>query len=240
MILNFTVTDATKNTTTVKRFNIEGAGFPGVIRSKFFDSNFYRFLKLDLEFRQGIRIRRTELAWRIFGGTGIGLPRFDGDNINLYLPFFRQYFGGGSNSMRAWPLRKIGPGSANKSFASTQAPDRFGDLQLELNGEYRFYLMNISGITINSALFTDIGNVWFLRENADFPNGEFKLNRLWKDIGIGIGTGLRVDFGLFLVRLDYAYKAKDPSPEDVQFQNKWFNNWKLTNGQFQLGVNYPF
>jgi outer membrane protein assembly factor BamA len=100
--------------------------------------------------------------------------------------------------------------------------------------------MNISGITINSALFTDIGNVWFLRENADFPNGEFKLTRLWKDIGIGIGTGLRVDFGLFLVRLDYAYKAKDPSPEDVQFQNKWFNNWKLTNGQFQLGVNYPF
>jgi hypothetical protein len=63
---------------------------------------------------------------------------------------------------------------------------------------------------------------------------------LWKDLAIGAGTGLRVDFGFFLVRLDYAYKVKDPSPETLQAQNKWFYNWKPLNGQLQLGVNYPF
>ena len=144
--------------------------------------------------------------------------------------------------MRAWALRKLGPGSTIKSFDRTVAPDRFGDIQIELNAEYRFFLADMNGVTINSALYTDIGNVWFLRKNPDFPNGEFALNKLWKDIAIGVGTGLRVDFGLFLIRLDYAYKVKDPSPDEAHaaFQNKWFYDWKLLNGQFQLGVNYPF
>jgi outer membrane protein assembly factor BamA len=156
------------------------------------------------------------------------------------MPFFRQYYGGGANSMRAWGLRKLGPGSTVKSFARTIAPDRFGDIQLEANAEYRFYLTEINGITLNSALFTDIGNVWFRRYNPDFPGGEFKFNKLWKDIGIGLGTGLRVDFGFLNIRLDYAFKVKDPSPDRIDKQNKWFYQWQFNNGQFQLGVNYPF
>ena len=142
--------------------------------------------------------------------------------------------------MRAWALRKLGPGSSNRSFERTIAPDRFGDLQIELNGEYRFYIADISGVTLNSALFTDIGNVWFLRKNDDFPEGEFRFDRFFHDVALGVGTGLRVDFGLFLIRLDYAYKVKDPSPDNPLVENKWFYDWKLLNGQFQLGVNYPF
>ena len=95
---------------------------------------------------------------------------------------------------------------------------------------------------MNSALFTDIGNIWFLRENKDFPDGEFRFSKLWKDLAIGVGTGLRVDFGFLNIRLDYAYKAKDPSPglNDAAGQNKWFYKWKPGGGRFQLGVNYPF
>ena len=111
---------------------------------------------------------------------------------------------------------------------------------MEANAEYRFYLTEINGITLNSALFTDIGNVWFRRYNPDFPGGEFKFNKLWKDIGIGLGTGLRVDFGFLNIRLDYAFKVKDPSPDRIDKQNKWFYQWQFNNGQFQLGVNYPF
>ena len=240
-ILNYSISNPSKNRNHLLRFNLEGAGlFGGFIRTKFLDSNLYRFVKLNAEFRQSHKIRRTEFAWRIMGGAGVGMPRFTNDSLNRFMPFFRQYTGGGSNSMRAWALRKLGPGSTVRSFNRSIAPDRFGDIQLELNAEYRFFLADLNGITINSALFTDIGNVWFLRKNEDFPDGEFRLNKLWKDIAIGMGTGLRVDFGLFLIRLDYAYKVKDPSPGDIQYQNKWFYDWRLLNGQFQLGVNYPF
>ena len=147
--------------------------------------------------------------------------------------------------MRAWGLRKLGPGSTVKSFARTIAPDRFGDIQLEANAEYRFPLFNFRGIQFNSALFVDAGNVWFLRENPDFPNGHFDINRLWNDIAVGVGTGLRVDFNFFLVRLDYGFKAKDPTPdkENEISQNKWFYNYSWNNllkGQVQLGINYPF
>jgi outer membrane protein assembly factor BamA len=144
--------------------------------------------------------------------------------------------------MRAWSIRKLGPGSTIRSFERTDAPDRFGDVRLEANAEYRIFLTDYKGIGINTVLFTDVGNVWFLRKNADFPGGEFprSFDKLWKDLGIGLGTGLRVDFGFFKIRLDYAYKVKDPTPDILEAQNKWFHGWQLFSGQVQLGIDYPF
>ena len=242
VIASYNIRGGKNDVTNLARFSFEGSGLlTGFIRSKFLDSNLYRFIKLDADFRQTYKIRRTAFAWRIFGGVGYELPsqyhRYD-----RYMPFFKAYFAGGANSMRAWPLRKLGPGSALKSFDRTEAPDRFGDVQLELNAEYRFFIADLKGIAINSVLFTDIGNIWYLRSNPDFPGGRFQLNELGKDIAIGAGTGLRIDFGFFLLRVDYAYKVKDPSPDagSPELQNKLFPNWRLFNGQIQLGVTYPF
>jgi outer membrane protein assembly factor BamA len=199
----------------------------------------YRFLKLDAEFRQSRRNKtgKKEFAWRAFAGIGY---EFASDHLRYdrYMPFFRQYYGGGPNSMRAWGLRRLGPGST--ILSSKEVPDRFGDIQLEANAEYRFFLADLNGVKLNSALFTDMGNVWFLRKNESFIGGEFRPGKLWNDLAIGLGTGLRVDFGFFLVRVDYAYKVKDPSPDNAGFQNKWFYNWGPLDGQLQLGVNYPF
>ncbi|MBA2745714.1 MAG: BamA/TamA family outer membrane protein [Flavisolibacter sp.] len=232
-----------KNVTNVKSLGLEisGVGPSNFIRSPFLDSNLWRFIKFDGEFRQTHTIRRSAFAWRTLLGIGWELPSNNHRN-NLYLPFFRQYFGGGPNSMRAWSIRRLGPGSAIRSFNNDKAPDRFGDVRFEMNAEYRFFIVNLNGIILNGALYTDIGNVWFLRKNPDFPNGEFRFNKLWKDIAIGTGTGLRVDFGFLKVRFEYAYKVKDPSPDlaEAHLQNKWFPNWKITNGQFQLGIDYPF
>jgi outer membrane protein assembly factor BamA len=240
-VAKYVVSYSKKNRTSQVQLNGEISGFLlGYFRTKFLDNNLYRFRKFDAEYRQTIKIRRKQFAWRVFAGAGFSQTRFPEDSINFFMPFFRQYYGGGANSMRAWGLRKLGPGSTVKSFARTIAPDRFGDIQLEANAEYRFYLAELNGITLNSALFTDIGNVWFRRYNPDFPGGEFKFNKLWKDIGIGLGTGLRVDFGFLNIRLDYAFKVKDPSPDRIDKQNKWFYQWQFNNGQFQLGVNYPF
>lgn len=145
--------------------------------------------------------------------------------------------------MRAWGLRRLGPGSLVKGFTdSTGIPERYGDIQLEANIEYRFPIKNISGVQVNGAVFTDIGNVWLLKKQAGPPEEIFNFGRLGKDIAVGAGVGLRIDFNFFILRFDYSYKVKDPSPstEDAAVQNKWFGYKFFKGDQFQLGVRYPF
>jgi outer membrane protein assembly factor BamA len=245
VITGLAITGGNQNHTNILRINSEASGLiSGLLHTPFLDSNLKRFIKLDGDFRQtySFNNKRSAFAWRVFAGTSYPMPLFKKDTANFALPFFKSYTAGGANSMRAWSLRKLGPGSTVQSFDRTVAPDRFGDLQLELNAEYRFFVTEIGGVKINSALFTDMGNIWYLRKNTAFPDGEFRFDKLWKDLAIGAGTGLRVDFGLFLVRVDFAYKLKDPSPSKVDSdkQNKFFPYRKLSDGQIQLGVNYPF
>ena len=146
--------------------------------------------------------------------------------------------------MRAWALRRLGPGSTLKEFTGQSGtPDRYGDIQLEANTEYRFPIGKPLGIKVNGALFTDVGNVWFMKKAADRPAEEiFKLSRLGKDIAIGAGGGLRIDFDFFVIRFDYSYRIKDPSPalSDSAYQNKWFSYPFFKGAQFQLGIGYPF
>lgn len=243
-LANYNIANTKENSTSLLSLTTEISGPLGLVKSKAFNTNLYQFVKVDLEYRQTYKLFRNAFAWRVFTGIGITTPGpTDGDTINRYLPFFREYFAGGPNSMRAWSVRKLGPGSSIRSFGRTTAPDRFGDIRFEGNAEYRFFITNYGTIGINTALYTDVGNVWFLRKNPDFPDGEFpnSFSKLWKDIAIGLGTGLRIDFGTFLkVRLDYAYKVKDPTPELLIDQNRWFHNWQLFNGQVQLGIDYPF
>ncbi len=238
---NYSIAGGSTKRSSLASFSAELAGFPGFFKNAF-ATNFYRFIKVDAEYRETKKLYRNAFAWRVFGGLGFGFPANSMDSTNRYLPFFREYFAGGPNSMRAWSVRKLGPGSSIRSFGVTDAPDRFGDIRLEGNAEYRFYLTNYKGITINSALYTDVGNVWFLRYNPDFPDGEFPntFKKLWKDVGIGMGTGLRVDFGFLKVRIDYAYKVKNPNPETPDAANRWFYGWSIFSGQVQLGIDYPF
>jgi outer membrane protein assembly factor BamA len=164
------------------------------------------------------------------------------------MPFFKSFYAGGPNSMRAWQLRRLGQGSVIKEFnGSGSTPERYGDVQFEGNIEYRFHLFKYAGVKFNGALFTDMGNIWYLKKEAVPATPEeqvavFKLSRLGTDLAIGMGMGLRVDFSLFILRLDYAYKVKDPSPEPASAykQNKWFYDFQLFNGTLQLGINYPF
>jgi outer membrane protein insertion porin family len=241
--------------TSTTRASLELSNFPGFLYSAFPEGKFYRFIKFDLEYAVNKKVgarKRSSVAGRLFGGLGYGLPfsRPDGkkDSSNLWMPFFRQYYAGGPSSMRAWPVRRLGPGSTIKSYDKNVAPDRFGDMRLEANLEWRIYLTKLLGAyPLETALFTDAGNVWFYRKNADFPDGDFQLNRIFKDLAVGVGTGVRVDFGFLLLRFDFAWKAKDPSPDpkDAAGQNKWFYHTNLRFGDtygtlFQLGINYPF
>lgn len=241
---NVTLTGGRRNALNVFRGNFEGAPlFAGWIKNDFLDSQLYRFVKFDAEFARLIRYRKAAVALRIFGGIGIADPFNTTRNPNKVdnLPFFKEYFSGGPNSMRAWAIRRLGPGSVVKTFHET--PDRYGDVQLEANVEFRFPIGRPFGIALNGAVFTDAGNIWFLKSAPGRPEEEvFKLSRLGKDIAIGAGAGLRVDFNFLILRFDYAYKVKDPSPlpENAALQNKWFGYHIFEGDQFQLGINYPF
>jgi outer membrane protein assembly factor BamA len=196
-----------------------------------------RFVKLDLEYKYFINRPFSTWAFRVFGGYGLVYGK-TGNQPENNLPFFKAYFGGGPYSMRAWSVRRLGLGSAN-IFEGSKT-DRFGDMKLEGNVEYRFDIGTIAGIKLKSALFTDMGNIWaktFLGPER-IDSAEFKFNRLYTDLAIGAGTSLRFDFDFFLIRLDWAYQIKNPV--FAKENEGWFHNLHLKDGQFQLGIGYPF
>ena len=144
-------------------------------------------------------------------------------------------------------------GSSNQSERDTAANafrDRFGDMQLEFNVEYRFQLASIGSFKIGSALYADIGNVWNIKRAASTDiDTRLSLSNFTRDMAIGIGTGLRFDMSYFLIRLDFAYKLKDPlraanngwmSIKDFTWNDTRPNGIKVPNFALQLGIGLPF
>ncbi|WP_346237905.1 BamA/TamA family outer membrane protein [Niabella insulamsoli] len=253
VITNFSMpwNSPNKRSINVLRMNLEASGLlTGLVRNSFIDEQLYRFVKLDAEFAKLIKLSsKTGLVLRGFGGIGYELDATANPSKRAKLPFFKQYYSGGPNSMRAWQLRRLGPGSAIKYFENDESidgeeivPDRFGDVQLEANIEYRMPLLNVAGIPINGAVFTDVGNIWFLKKETGRDEERFNLSRLGTDIAIGSGVGVRADFSFFVIRLDYAYKVKDPSPDgpNAAYQNKFFAYPFFKGSQLQVGIGYPF
>lgn len=213
-------------------------------------NNIYRYIKLEAEYRQRKQWTKSEMAYRFFAGYGYNYGSYPG-TTNATLPFFKQFSLGGPYSMRAWGLRQLGLGSSNTydSISSSTFRDRYGDMAIEANAEYRFNIATIGGVKLGSALYTDIGNIWNVKKNPGDPLSEFSLSNIAKDIAIGVGTGLRIDFTYFLIRLDFAYKVKDP----VRIGNDgWMSinkfNWtdirpnglEVPNFALQLGIGLPF
>lgn len=220
--------------------------FPvGIVKK--LDERVYKYMKIEAEYKYNKKRPKSETAFHVFAGVGIPLG-------GKSLPFFKQFSAGGPNSMRAWGLRQLGLGSsvASDTIAANSFRDRFGDLQLESNLEYRFTLANLGGFKIGSALFADIGNVWNIKRDDNNPNAEFSVDRFMKDVAVGVGTGLRFDFTYFLIRVDFAYKLKDPGRT---YNNGWADQFRWTevrqrpdgtvineikNFAIQLGINLPF
>lgn len=218
----------------------------------------YHYFKLEGEYRKLISYPKTAWAFRAFVGVGdnVGKSKRFGNT----LPFFKQYIAGGPNSMRAWGLRLLGLGSSVVRDTAALFRDRYGDMQIETNAEYRFTLAQFSSVKIGSALFVDMGNIWNIHKNDSLPNSEFDVSRLWQDWAIGVGTGLRFDFSYFLIRVDFGIKLKDPARYEEN--NGWLNiadfTWRnylyseknptthtytpapRNNYAIQLGIGMPF
>ena len=162
-IYSITVTGGTKKNLNSLKANLELSGLlASLIPSDFIKNNLYRYIKPDVEFKRITKIGKNDLVLRTFIGVGIPLKIDTGSGISKSSIFLslKHTVPGGPNSMRGWGLRRLGPGHSLNYFA--QFPDRFGDIQFETNLEYRFFLFELFGFKINSAFFTDVGNVWFL------------------------------------------------------------------------------
>ena len=225
----------------------EAGGLTGLFKGA--SSSIYRYIKAEVELRKLYKYQYTELAWRFMGGWG---NNYSNDPVlKGQLPFFKQFTAGGPYSMRAWGLRQLGLGSSQfyDTSLKSQSFDRFGDFQLEANLEYRFPLFQWGSYKIGSAVFTDIGNIWNIRGTELDPAAGFKLDKLYKDIAVAVGTGLRMDFNYFIIRIDYALKMKDPTRLQndgwLDIKNlKWAevkpNGVKVNNYALQFGIGLPF
>jgi outer membrane protein assembly factor BamA len=233
---------------------LTGALFYEQTRNGKYLSNLYRFVKLDAEYKHLANFKKSSLHLRAFAGIGLALSTASRRG-QVTLPFFKSYMAGGPNSMRGWPLRKLGIGS--NIFYDTVAAgtfnDKYADMQLEGNIEYRFNLFQFYGFWMRGAVFTDIGNIWFRNDlDGTLKNAGFKFNRLGRDIAIASGFGARVDFNYFLLRFDLGFPIKDPryGPDNIGNSNierfytpnsgGWFVNNHWSKPVFQFAIGYPF
>ncbi len=203
-----------------------------------FGIRYAQYVKLEGDVRlHNVLTKSSNIIYRFYGGIGVPLT-----NLNV-LPFEKSFFGGGANTNRAWVARTLGPGGL-PAIDSLNTIDRIGDVILEGNVEYRFDIVD----GLEGAFFVDVGNVWLRKKDPLRPNAEFDINRFYKELAIGIGTGLRIDLDLFIIRGDFGFKGRDPSLAESE---RWFwqpkdsfeqwNNRKYKYGiNFNLGIGYPF
>jgi outer membrane protein insertion porin family len=199
-----------------------------------FNAPFSQYVRLESDFRYYAKVSPT-MVWANRIITGIGLPYGNSQQ----LPYIKQFFVGGTNSIRAFRSRSIGPGSYRDTISTTFLPDQSGDIKLEVNTELRAKLVGI----LHGALFIDAGNIWLFREDTLKPGAKFTGDFI-KQLAIGGGVGLRFDISFLVIRFDVAFPFRRPYPpgkewiiNGVKFHDK---NWRKENIVFNLGIGYPF
>jgi outer membrane protein insertion porin family len=197
-----------------------------------------------------------------------GIARPFGTTLDV--PYVKQFFVGGPNSVRAWSPRGLGPGAYEDPLSTDRANNtrlyQTGDIKIEANLEYRFKIFWL----MNGALFLDAGNVWTIENDDNRPGSQFRISSkllniednegnmttflhepFYKQIAVGGGFGLRFDFSYFILRLDLATKlrhsypfmpASSSSPMETDY---WFRDFRdgsydFSKIAFNLGFGYPF
>lgn len=251
VMYNFNPDDFYGNKSSLlKLFGESGGLMFNFFEPTFFENNrtdtiqFFQYVKFSSDFRRHITINETSgVATRV--NFGIAYPY----GKNKTLPYEKFFFAGGSNSLRAWAPRRLGPGSQKprknddpeKDGLFDYSIEKPGEILLEANIEYRSNLIGF----IDWAFFVDAGNVWKFYENPAFPGADFKFNRFYKEIAIGMGLGLRLNFSFLVIRFDYGIKMYDPARDEGQ---RWIGdnlsliNWRGEPGQalWNIAIGYPF
>jgi hypothetical protein len=199
-----------------------------------------QYARFDAEMRYYLDLS-PNIRWANRMILGYGLPYGN----SLSLPYqVKQYFVGGSNSIRAFSARSLGPGSFNIAADSMAIfTNAYGDIKLEMNTELRIKFSQL----INFAAFIDAGNVWSAKynENSFYTEEGVFGKKFYKQLAVGGGLGLRLDFTYVKLRLDLATPFRKPwLPEKErwvlnQFQ-PFVKAWRKENLILNIAVDYPF
>lgn len=195
-----------------------------------------QYAKFDYDVRLYKKIKKqSQIIFRLYNGIGYAYGN------STQLPYIKMFFSGGPNSVRAFRVRSIGPGSyVPTGDAAQNYWDQMGDIKIEANVEYRFPIYSI----IKGAWFIDAGNVWLVKDNPALPGGKFTTSSFYKEIAMGGGFGLRADIKFFVIRFDLASPMRTPSLTESE---RWTGIFDLKNTSnlyrslvLNFAIGYPF
>lgn len=197
-------------------------------------SQYFRlFTDLRYYFKTG---RHSLLASRIY--TGAGMPYGN----SQVMPYIKQFYAGGTNSMRAFRARSLGPGSYTPPDSLKNVlVDQTGEIKIEGNLEYRFPVVGY----LKGAVFTDIGNIWLVNDDSLRAGGKFNIHTFYKELAVGAGLGLRIDMNVAVIRLDWAFPLRKPwLPPGERWVLDEINlldrQWRRNNLILNISIGYPF
>jgi outer membrane protein insertion porin family len=215
---------------------------------KLFGAPYSQFLRTEIDFRHYWQMsEKKQFVTRINAGLGYAY----GNAITM--PYIKQFSIGGSTSIRAFPARSIGPGTYYVREDPAHIPDeedpdpailfidQRGDIKLEGNAELRFAVSK----TFKPAIFIDAGNIWLVQHDSSRVGGQFQKKDFMKELAVGAGAGLRMDFTFFVLRLDLAFPLRKPW---LPVNDRWVFNqidlgdaaWRRENLILNIAIGYPF
>jgi outer membrane protein insertion porin family len=181
---------------------------------------------------------KNRIALRFY--TGVGIPYGNSST----LPYIKQFFSGGPNSIRAFLINSVGPGTYHADEADGSQLSfltQGGDIKIEGNAEYRCNLISI----LKGALFIDAGNTWFIRQREEQQSPPFRFSHFVSELAAGFGAGVRIDASFFVLRFDLATPMRKPW---LQEGNRWVlkdidfssRTWRRENLILNIAIGYPF
>lgn len=179
---------------------------------------------------------KNKVAVRFF--AGVAKP-YGNSSV---LPYATQFFSGGANSIRAFSINAVGPGTFHDEDAEVAGFLRLGgDVKLEMNAEYRFALYRM----VKGALFADAGNVWLHKSNPALSESPFRVSSFMSELAVGAGVGIRLDVSFFILRFDLAIPLRKPwLEEDSRWVTDKINfaspSWRKENLKLNVAIGYPF
>ena len=193
---------------------------------KLFGAPFSEYVKLEEDVRHYSKVGINAI-WANRIDIGVGLPYGN----SYQLPFIKQFFIGGNNSLRGFRSRTLGPGTYRSPNADSTNfyPDESGDIKLEINSEIR---QKITGI-LEGALFIEAGNIWLKNKDKNKPGAEF-TGKFLNQLAVDAGIGLRFNLQILLLRFDVAVPLRKPwlaTQPSIKFGS---------NLVYNLAVGYPF
>jgi hypothetical protein len=220
---------------------------------KLFNVDFSHYAKVEIDGSHHFRFGPSRSLVARFN-AGLVLPYYQSEAV----PYVKQFFVGGPNSIRGWYARALGPGLYRDPLTDDPKNRNLfyqsGDLKIEFNLEYRFLLMRPFGLfNLFGATYLDIGNVWTVEKDPNRPGAEFSLTRstqegkitsdvFLNEMAMGTGFGTRWDFTYFVFRLDFGVPLKNNFPDPARNNSYWydFSKWQLRDVVLNLGLGYPF